>query len=95
MREANEQLIRNCDALLLFYGAGDEAWRFHQQSDVKKLRTVQQGKASALEYVYLSAPISPDKELMVSLEEPNLIDALGGLSEAALAPLLAALETQR
>jgi hypothetical protein len=92
MREANEQLIEHCDALLLFYGAGDEAWRFHQQNDVKKLRALQQCKAAALEYIYLSAPEGPDKELMISLEEPNLIDALGGLTEAALLPLFAALE---
>ena len=93
-RCANEQLVRNCDALLLFYGGGDEAWRFHQQNDMKKLRALQPGKVAALEYIYLSAPDSPDKELMISLEEPNLIDALAGLSEPALAPLLAALETR-
>jgi hypothetical protein len=37
VRETNRQLALDCDAILLYYGAGDEAWKFHQQNDLRKL----------------------------------------------------------
>jgi hypothetical protein len=60
--------------------------------DAQMVRALQDGKVATLEYIYLSVPDSPDKELMISLEESNFIHAPGGPAEAGLASLFAALE---
>ncbi|MFT4103295.1 MAG: TIR domain-containing protein [Burkholderiaceae bacterium] len=91
LRQANTQLLNQCDALILFYGAGDEAWKFHQQNEIRKQMGLRGERAPALQYLYLAGPRTADKDLLLSLGEPGLVDAIDGFSEAALAPLLDAL----
>ncbi|MEO8122671.1 MAG: toll/interleukin-1 receptor domain-containing protein [Burkholderiales bacterium] len=94
LREANTRLVAGCDALILFYGSGDEVWKFHQESELRKLAaTNRDGRRS--EWLGLAAPSTPDKELLQALAEPGLIDGLVGFSDAALLPLLAALDPAR
>jgi hypothetical protein len=90
LREANTQLVSGCDALILFYGGGDEVWKFHQQSELRKLAS---GAKRRVDWICLAPPSTPDKEMLVALEEPNLIDAREGYSDAALQPLLASLSS--
>jgi hypothetical protein len=90
-RDANAQLIAACDALLLLYAAGDEAWKFHQLNDLRKQAAT--GKAAPPQWVVLAPPRSADKELLQALGEPQLIDLLDGLDDAALEPLVSALAT--
>lgn len=93
LREANAQQLAGCDALVLFYGAGDEVWKFHQQSELKKQAGAAGWRRS--EWTCLAPPSTPDKELLLQLDEPGLIDALAGPAAAALQPLLAALAAAR
>ena len=72
-----------CDGVILFYGAGDEAWKFHQQNELKKIRG-QRDKPLLAEYTYLAGPATDDKELLLALDEPNLINGLNGFSEEAM-----------
>jgi hypothetical protein len=44
MREANQQLLTTCDAVILFYGAGDEAWKRTVDNDLKKMPGYRGGK---------------------------------------------------
>jgi hypothetical protein len=88
VREANRELLINCEAVLLFYGAGDEAWKFHQQNELKKLGAARPGKSPLTYYTYLAEPLTDDKEVLLTIEEPNLIDGLKGFSEVALASFL-------
>ncbi len=88
VREANQALLMNCDRVLLYYGAGDEAWRFHQQNELKKVRAQRSEKPLPLEAVYLAGPGTEDKTLLVDLQEPNLIHALNGFSEEAMADFI-------
>jgi len=87
VREANQQLYMGCDGVILFYGTGDEAWKFHQQNELKKIRG-QRDKPLLAEYTYLAGPTTDDKELLVALEEPNLINGLNGFSDAAMEALV-------
>src|SRR5262249_33867458 len=50
VREANQELCMGCDGVILFYGAGDEAWKFHQQNELKKIRG-QRDKPLLAEYM--------------------------------------------
>ena len=95
LREANAQLLSGCDALILFYGAGDEVWKFHQQSELRKQSAVGSAGRRRSEWTCLAPPSTADKQMLQRLEEPNLINAMAGLTEATLVPLLAALATTR
>lgn len=95
LREANAELLSGCDALILFYGAGDEVWKFHQQSELRKQGAAGSAGRRGSEWICLVPPSTADKQLLQQLGEPNLIDALAGLSAAALQPLLAALAPTR
>lgn len=88
VREANAQLMSDSDAVILFYGAGDEVWKFHQQNELRKHAA--DGKRRSV-WTCLMPPSSPDKQLLRQLADPDLIDLLDGVSLAALQPLLAAL----
>ena len=91
VRAANLQLAQDCDAILLYYGAGDEAWKYHQQNDLLKLRGSPRQRPLRASLTLLAPPASDDKEVLQALSEPDVIDALGSLDEATLAPLFTAL----
>ena len=91
VRETNRQLALDCDAILLYYGAGDEAWKYHQQNDLRKLLGSPRERPLRASLTLLAPPLSDDKEVLQALAEADVIDALGSLAETALAPLFAAL----
>lgn len=95
LREANTQLLSGCDAVMLFYGAGDEVWKFHQQSELRKQAAARSSARRSPEWTCLAQPSTADKQLLQQLEEPMLIDALAGWSVAMLQSLLAALKPSR
>jgi hypothetical protein len=90
VREANHTLLMGCDAVVLYYGAGDEAWKFHQQNELRRIRAQRTDDPLPPEIVYLAAPTTDDKDLLVALGEPNLVDARNGLPDAAVTAALAA-----
>jgi hypothetical protein len=89
VRAANMQLVSGCDALILFYGAGDEVWKFHQESDL--IKQAASGATRHSGWVCLAPPSTADKEMLLALGDSNLIDGRAGFSEAALQPLLSSL----
>jgi TIR domain len=91
LREANAQLIAEADAVVLFYGAGDEIWKFHQQSDLRKQAAAAGNGEHRRLWICLMPPSTPDKQLLQQLADPDVIDMLDGVTDAALQPLLAAL----
>jgi hypothetical protein len=91
VREANQELLMKADAVVIFYGAGDEAWKYHKQNELRKISGLRREKPILAEYTYLAGPATDDKELLVSVGESNVIDGRNGFSEAALEGLLRAL----
>ncbi len=81
IRQAHQDLLTQCDAVILFYGAGDEAWKRSIESDLKKMRGYRSGRPLLASYTYLAEPVTDDKKDLLDLEEPNLIRALEGFSE--------------
>jgi hypothetical protein len=91
VRVANQSLLTLCDALLVFYGAGDEAWKRTVEIDLEK-RKYHTEKRLLANFTYLSAPATADKQERVELQEANLINGLGGFLERAMSPFIAALQ---
>ena len=64
----------------LFYGAGDEAWKRAIDNELKKMAGYRGGKPLPAMYTYLAEPRTSDKEDLIDMEEPGLIDGLGGFA---------------
>jgi hypothetical protein len=85
VRQANQQLLATCDGVLLFYGTGDEAWKRTIDSELKKMPGYRGGKPLLARYTYLAEPKTSEKQDLIDMEEPGLINGLGGFAEAAMA----------
>jgi hypothetical protein len=83
IRKNNQQLLESCDAVLLFYGAGDEAWKRAIDSELKKMAGYRAGKQPPAIYTYLAEPKTSDKEDLIDMEEAGLINGLNGFVEEA------------
>lgn len=105
VRETNRRLLEDCDAVLLYYGAGDEQWKRSVDIDLRKSRGLSQRANPAPVFTYLAAPRSADKDDLTEMQEPGVIDGIGNgdgaaegatpvLPEAALAPMLGSLRAQ-
>lgn len=93
VRQSHRDLLATCDAVALFYGEGDEAWKRTQVSDIRKMQGYRDGKSIAAKYTILSPPLTADKEDLIATEEPNLIDCLEEYSDQALMSFVAALKS--
>jgi len=89
LRQRNAQLVADSRAVLVVYGAADEAWKFHQLSDLQKQAAIAGGGPAR--WLALLPPHSPDKDLEQALADPATLDLLAGVDSSALAPLQAAL----
>jgi TIR domain len=90
VRTTNQQLLASCDVVVLFYGAGDEAWKRAIDNELKKMAGYRAGKSPPVIYTYLAEPRTSDKEDLIDMEESGLIDGLAGLAEAAIAKCMRA-----
>jgi len=90
VRDANIKLVSDCDAVLLFYGTGDDAWRFRHLNELQE-RANPGASARCPIWICLAPPTTPDKDLLQACSECPLIDARSGLSEIVVQPLLSAL----
>lgn len=92
VRETNQQLLTNCDAVILFYGAGDEAWKRTVDNELKKMPGYRGGKLLLASYTYLAAPKTTDKEDLIDMEEPNLINGLENFPAEEMAGFIQAVK---
>jgi hypothetical protein len=88
LREVNQSLLRDCSAVLLFYGNGDEAWQRSVNMDIRRAPVYREGRPLPPPLTYLASPNSDDKDDMVDLEEPNMVDGRQGFAAELLLPFL-------
>lgn len=93
IRDAHRQLLTDCDAVLLYYGVGDEAWKRTVDSDLRKMASYERGKPLLAKYTYLAEPITSDKEELIELDEPDVINGTGEFSEVGTETFLRAIKT--
>lgn len=91
VREAHQQLLTNCDAVILFYGAGDESWKRTMAQDLKKMPGYRSGKPLLACYTYLADPRTSAKEDLIDMEEPDLISGFGDFSDGVMIPFVRAI----
>ena len=92
VREAHQQLMANADVVILFYGAGDEAWKRTIDNELKKIPGYRSGKPVPASYTFLADPKTTDKEDLIDMEEPNLINGLGEFSDTKMAAFVEAIK---
>jgi len=88
VRRANEEQLVQCDAAIVFYGQGDEAWKRTVDSDLRKIKAVRRGKPLPPALIYLAEPATQEKTELLELNESNLINGLQGFSEGQMQPFL-------
>ena len=88
IRQTNQECMANCDAIILFYGCGDEAWKLHQQNEIKKMQGARGIRPLLANHTYVAEPLTPDKEFLVEVGGPELINGLKGFSAADLSTFM-------
>jgi hypothetical protein len=91
LRQANQDVLAQCDVVMMFYGVGGEAWKRTVESDLKKMKGYRGEKPLPSTFVYLAEPATDDKKDLIDMEEPNLINGLEGFQPAPMKPFLDAL----
>ena len=88
VRRSNQQHLASCEAVILFYGAGEEAWKRTIDNELKKMAVYRDAKLPPAVATYLADPRTDDKQDMIDMDEPGLIDGLESLAEPALTKFL-------
>lgn len=91
VRKANQETLTQCDAAILFYGVGDEAWKRTVENDLHKANAYRDAKP-LVSFTYIASPATDDKRDLIKLPPQKYINGLDGFSEAAIKPLLDALQ---
>jgi hypothetical protein len=89
VRQLNQDLLSACDAAIIFYGSGDEAWKGSIDAEILRSKEFRPSKKAPPTFTYLAEPSTDDKSFLVETEEPaTLINCLSGFSESALANVM-------
>lgn len=94
VRAVHETLVADCDSVLVVYGHGDEAWKTHQQNELRKATALRERPFMA-RFTCLFPPSTDDKQFMIDSGEPGVIDLREGFSAERFDPFLAALPNAR
>jgi TIR domain-containing protein len=90
LREDHETQLRDCDALLIYYGAGGELWLRQKLAELRRLPGL--GRAAPLRAaaIIIAPPISPAKQRLMT-RDALTITMPEGFTPAALQPFTAPL----
>ncbi|HEY6141300.1 MAG TPA: TIR domain-containing protein [Thermoanaerobaculia bacterium] len=94
-RLEHEENLRACDAVLLYYGAGDELWLRRKLRELQKSAALGRERPLLARGIYVGAPSTPQKERFRTHEAILVHEPAGGFDPAALAPLLEAIAKAR
>ena len=73
VRNAHKDHLANCNAVLLYYGEGDEAWKYTRDRDLNKIPAYRSGKPLPLIYTFVAGPVTEAKEDLIDFGESPLI----------------------
>ena len=93
VREANRDILLNADLICLYYGVGDEAWKYHQTNELTRVKAMRSRPSVPVEYVLLAEPTTDDKELLAALADSRTIDLREGISMQVQTTLSGLLDT--
>jgi len=84
VRAINQHLMATADIVVVYYGAGDEAWKRSVDTEIRKLRGYTSTEKKVSYFTYLAMPSTCDKEDLIDMDEAGLINAIDGTNEALL-----------
>jgi hypothetical protein len=84
IRKANDGIKHQCDAVIIYYGAGSETWKTLADNEVRRIRGLRRGRPLGRACTYLAAPPTDEKTELLELGEPDLINAMGGFRESEM-----------
>jgi len=90
VRQTNDEQLAQCDTVLVFYGAGDEAWKRTVDSELRKLKGNRSRPLALPSRCVIAEPASDDKRDLLELET-DAINALDDQPEPAVEAFVAAL----
>lgn len=91
LRELNDTELRDCDGLLLYYGAGGELWLRQKLAELRRLPTLGRRAALRASGICLAPPGTPAKQRLQTREAP-VIAMPDGFAPAALQAFVIALQ---
>ena len=84
VRAIHQQLLTHSSHIMVFYGEGEEAWKRGVDTELKKLPAYLEGRSPPDIYTYLASPPTSDKDDMVDMDEPGMLNGLDGLNKISL-----------
>jgi hypothetical protein len=90
VRQEHEANLTDCDAALIYYGAGNELWLRSKLRELQKIAGYGRTKPLLAKAVYIAPPATPEKARFRTLEA-MVIAGSEGPTAAALDPFLAKL----
>jgi hypothetical protein len=88
VQKSNQDMLTQCDLIIIYYGAGDELWKHTVDNDLRKMKGYRSEKPLLATFTYLGGAPTDDKKELIEMEEPNVIDGLAGFSETAMQALI-------
>lgn len=88
LAKARELSLRDCDAALIYYGKGNDAWLRIQVSELKKKPALQYARALKTSMVYLAGPSKEEKMGFRTREVQFVVNGLKGFDETLLAAFI-------
>jgi hypothetical protein len=83
VRRTHETHLAECDAVLIYYGNGTDAWKQSIDRDVEKAKGRYGGRRLRAVFNWIAAPTSDDKDDVIAEgAAANVIDGRGGISES-------------
>ena len=92
VRQARIDLLEEASGVLVFYGEGSDQWKASIDAELRKHSAGQSEKPI---YTCLAAPETPAKNYLIATDEPNVVNCLPGITEAAVLPFLVAVDGVR
>jgi TIR domain-containing protein len=89
IRQDHETNLIECDAAVIYYGAGNELWLRSKLRELKKIAGYGRTRPLTARAVYVAPPSTPEKDRFRTLDA--MVIAAGSAGPAALEPLLALL----
>jgi hypothetical protein len=87
IRQEHEASLQNCDAVLIYYGAGNECWLRRKLREIQKIAGYGRTHPMRAVAIALAAPASPQKQ-QCRTHEATVIPQFDGFSPEPLGPFL-------
>jgi hypothetical protein len=90
-REAAKQRLTECDAVLVYYGAGTDGWMDSILSEVEQAAAWRGGRPQRAVLQWVAGPLTDDKHDKLRKPRPNIINAADGFAPALIEPVVQAI----